>query len=249
MIDASKGFMKDGPKNRLREQDIHKIVDTFTRQVEVPRYARMVPVAEISDPKNDYNLNLPRYIDSTEPEDLQDIDGHLRGGIPERDIDALDRYWQVIPGVRAALFEKPTAPATASSTSPSPRSSPPSSATPSSPPSTKPPASSSRNGRRPTRRGSRASPRTAIPSRSSKPSPRTCSPPSRTRRCSTPTMSISTSWTTGPRPCRTIATSSPMTAGRRARSPAKFVRSKTRKANSSGRRPTSRGQAAASSPT
>jgi type I restriction enzyme M protein len=105
MIDASKGFMKDGPKNRLREQDIHKIVDIFTRQVELPRYSRLVPVAEISDPKNDYNLNLPRYIDSTEPEDLQDIDGHLRGGIPNRDIDALDRYWQVIPGVRAALLE------------------------------------------------------------------------------------------------------------------------------------------------
>ena len=106
MIDASKGFIKDGNKNRLRAQDIHKIVDTFTRQAEIPRYSRMVPVAEISDPKNDFNLNLPRYIDSTEPEDLQDIDAHLRGGIPDRDIDALDRYWQVIPGVRAALFKK-----------------------------------------------------------------------------------------------------------------------------------------------
>ena len=121
MIDASKGFMKDGNKNRLREQDIHKIVDTFTRQAEVPRYARMVPVEEIADPKNDYNLNLPRYIDSTEPEDVQDIDGHLRGGIPERDLDALGRYWQIIPGVRAALFKRPTAPATASCSSPSPR--------------------------------------------------------------------------------------------------------------------------------
>ena len=105
MIDASKGFIKDGNKNRLREQDIHKIVDIFTRQVELPRYSRLVPVAEISDPKNDYNLNLPRYIDSTEPEDLQDIDGHLRGGIPERDVDALENYWQVIPAVRAALFK------------------------------------------------------------------------------------------------------------------------------------------------
>ncbi len=106
MIDASKGFMKDGPKNRLRAQDIHKIVDTFTRQTEVPRYARMVSVTEISDPKNDFNLNLPRYIDSTEPEDIQDINGHLRGGIPNRDIDAMERYWQVIPAVRAALFKK-----------------------------------------------------------------------------------------------------------------------------------------------
>jgi type I restriction enzyme M protein len=107
MIDASKGFMKDGPKNRLREQDIHKIVDTFKRQDESdPHYARMVPVEEIADPKNDYNLNLPRYIDNTEPEDLQDIDGHLRGGIPERDIDALGDYWKVMPRLRAVLFEK-----------------------------------------------------------------------------------------------------------------------------------------------
>ncbi|MEO8383499.1 MAG: class I SAM-dependent DNA methyltransferase [Acidobacteriota bacterium] len=105
LIDASKGFIKDGNKNRLREQDIHRIVDTFTRQADVPRYARMVPFDEIADPKNDFNLNLPRYIDSTTPEDLQDIDGHLRGGIPERDLDALDAHWQVLPTVRAALFE------------------------------------------------------------------------------------------------------------------------------------------------
>jgi type I restriction enzyme M protein len=105
MIDASKGFRKDGPKNRLREQDLHKIVDTFMRQADVPRYARLVPLSEIADPKNDFNLNLPRYIDSTEPEDLQDIDGHLRGGIPERDLDALGAYWQVLPGVRGLLFE------------------------------------------------------------------------------------------------------------------------------------------------
>lgn len=105
MIDASKGFIKDGNKNRLREQDIHRIVDTFARLADVPRYSRMVPLDEIADPKNSYNLNLPRYIDSTEPEDIQDIDGHLRGGIPNRDLDALDRYWQVIPGVRAALFQ------------------------------------------------------------------------------------------------------------------------------------------------
>jgi type I restriction enzyme M protein len=111
MIDASRGFKKDGPKNRLREQDLHKIVDTFTRQDESdPRYARMVLVAEIADPKNDYNLNLPRYIDSTEPEDLQDIDAHLRGGIPERDIDALGRYWKIMPGLRAALFGNSTRP-------------------------------------------------------------------------------------------------------------------------------------------
>ena len=105
MIDASKGFRKDGPKNRLREQDIHRIVDVFTKQADVPRYARLVPLDEIADTKNDFNLNLPRYIDSTEPEDLQDIDGHLRGGIPERDLDALGAYWKVLPSVRGVLFE------------------------------------------------------------------------------------------------------------------------------------------------
>ena len=105
MIDASKGFIKDGSKNRLREQDIHRIVDTFAKQAETPHYARMVPFAEIADPKNDFNLNLPRYIDSAEPEDLQNIDGHLNGGIPERDIDAFAEYWQRLPGVCATLFE------------------------------------------------------------------------------------------------------------------------------------------------
>ena len=105
MIDAARGFIKDGNKNRLREQDIHRIVDTFSRQIDTPRYARLVPFDEIADAKNDFNLNLPRYIDSNSPEDLQYIDGHLRGGIPERDLDALGDYWQVLPGVRAALFE------------------------------------------------------------------------------------------------------------------------------------------------
>ncbi len=104
MIDASKGFLKDGNKNRLRAQDIHLIVDAFTRQLELPRYSRMVPMAEIE--ANDFNLNLPRYIDSTEPEDIQDIDGHLRGGIPKRDIDALNRFWKVFPGVRSTILKK-----------------------------------------------------------------------------------------------------------------------------------------------
>jgi type I restriction enzyme M protein len=109
MIDASRGFIKDGNKNRLREQDIHRIVDTFRRQADVPRYARLVPLAEIADPKNDFNLNLPRYIDSSEPEDLHDITAHLLGGIPVRDLDDPDSrlapYWQVLPGVRQGFFE------------------------------------------------------------------------------------------------------------------------------------------------
>ncbi len=109
MIDASKGFMKDRPKNRLRSQDIHKIVDVFTKQTEVPRYSRMVPLAEIADPKNDYNLNIPRYIDSSQPEDLQDLHAHLHGGIPDRDLDALAPYWEAFPQLRSQLF-KPNRP-------------------------------------------------------------------------------------------------------------------------------------------
>ncbi|MDT8397452.1 MAG: class I SAM-dependent DNA methyltransferase [Pseudomonadales bacterium] len=110
MIDASKGFIKDGNKNRLRSQDIHKIVDVFKHQREVPRYSRMVPVREIANSANDYNLNIPRYIDASEPEDLHDLHAHLNGGIPNRDIDApesqLGAYWQVFPSLRKALFKR-----------------------------------------------------------------------------------------------------------------------------------------------
>ncbi|MDO3636037.1 HsdM family class I SAM-dependent methyltransferase [Mycolicibacterium arseniciresistens] len=104
MIDASKGFMKDGPKNRLRAQDIHKIVDTFNKQIEIDRYSRMVPLKEIADAKNGFNLNIPRYIDSSEPEDIQDLHAHLHGGIPDRDLDALDEYWKAFPSLRSTLF-------------------------------------------------------------------------------------------------------------------------------------------------
>ncbi|MHB1516439.1 MAG: type I restriction-modification system subunit M [Acidiferrobacteraceae bacterium] len=107
LIDASQGFMKDGPKNRLRAQDIHKIVDAFTRQCDVPRFARMVSFAEIE--KNEFNLNLPRYIDSQTPEDRQDIEGHLKGGIPVADVEALKPYWDICPNLRTTLF-KPNRP-------------------------------------------------------------------------------------------------------------------------------------------
>lgn len=89
MIDASKGFVKDGNKNRLREQDIRKMTDVFATEQEVPKYSRMVSMTEIADPKNDYNLNIPRYIDTQEAEDIQNIEAHLKGGIPSADIDAL----------------------------------------------------------------------------------------------------------------------------------------------------------------
>ncbi len=102
MIDASKGFMKDGAKNRLREQDTHRIVDAFNRQAEIPKFCRFVSNEEIE--KSDFNLNIPRYIDSSEPEDIQDLAGHMKGGIPRADIDALEPYWKVAPGVKKALF-------------------------------------------------------------------------------------------------------------------------------------------------
>jgi type I restriction enzyme M protein len=104
MIDASQGFMKDGSKNRLRAQDIHKIVDAFTNQVEIAGFSKIVSYEQIE--KNDYNLNLPRYIDSQKIEDKQDIEGHLRGGIPKADVDALKSYWDICSNLKAALFRE-----------------------------------------------------------------------------------------------------------------------------------------------
>ncbi len=102
MVDASDGYMKEGPKNRLRSQDIHKIVDVFIRQQELPGYAKMVGFEEIE--RNEFNLNLPRYIDGRQAEDIQDIAGHLQGGIPVADVDSLAAYWAVCPGLRKTLF-------------------------------------------------------------------------------------------------------------------------------------------------
>ena len=102
MIDASKGFIKDGNKNRLREQDVHKIVDVFNKQLEIPKFSRMVSVEEIES--NEYNLNIPRYIDNQEEEDIHDIAAHLQGGIPVADIDALQKYWDVYPTMKESLF-------------------------------------------------------------------------------------------------------------------------------------------------
>jgi type I restriction enzyme M protein len=104
MMDASKGFVKDGNKNRLRHQDIHKIVDVFTKGLEITGYSRLVPLSEISDPKNDYNLNIPRYIDSSEAEDLHDIEAHLKGGIPNADIEKMAAFWDAFPSLKAQLF-------------------------------------------------------------------------------------------------------------------------------------------------
>jgi len=105
VIDASKGFIKDGNKNRLRDQDIHKIVDVFKKQLEIPKYSRMVTIKEIAE-DNEYNLNIQRYIDSSEEEDLQDISSHLLGGIPNRDVDKLKGYWEVYPTLKKVLYSE-----------------------------------------------------------------------------------------------------------------------------------------------
>jgi type I restriction enzyme M protein len=104
MVDASKGFLKDGNKNRLREQDIHKITDVFNKQTEIPKFSRLVSITEIGDQKNDFNLNIPRYIDNQDVEDIQDIEAHLLGGIPNEDIEALQQYWEVYPSLKKELF-------------------------------------------------------------------------------------------------------------------------------------------------
>jgi len=104
MIDASHDFVKDGSKNRLRERDIYKIVTTFNQQITTnPKYARFVPNDEIKI-KNEYNLNIPRYIDSSTPEDLQNIEAHLHGGIPAADVESMGKYWALFPGLKAKFF-------------------------------------------------------------------------------------------------------------------------------------------------
>jgi type I restriction enzyme M protein len=104
MIDASKGFIKDGNKNRLREQDIHAIIDAFDNLSNKDKFSRLVPYAEIE--KNGFNLNIPRYIDSSLPVDIQDIQAHISGGIPVVDIDQLHKYWQAFPTLKKTLLNK-----------------------------------------------------------------------------------------------------------------------------------------------
>ena len=104
MIDASHGYVKDGNKNRLRERDIYRIITTFNEQITTdPKYARFVPNDEI-EKKNEFNLNISRYIDSTEPEDIQDIYAHIHGGIPAVDIEGLSKYWEVFPSLKTELL-------------------------------------------------------------------------------------------------------------------------------------------------
>jgi len=104
LVDASEGFAKDGPKNRLRARDIHKIIDVFTKEIELEGYSRLVPISEIGSTENDFNLNLSRYIEPLEADDLQDLDGHLNGGIPDHDLDLLADFWSAFPGLREQLL-------------------------------------------------------------------------------------------------------------------------------------------------
>ncbi|HHT9136982.1 MAG TPA: N-6 DNA methylase [Candidatus Wunengus sp. YC60] len=110
IIDASKGFIKDSNKNRLREQDMRKVIDVFNGQLKLPKYSRFIPYAEIE--KNEYNLNIPRYIDTQEAEDLQDIESHIKGGIPTHDVTTLQNYWDNFPALESTLFIKGKRPGT-----------------------------------------------------------------------------------------------------------------------------------------
>ncbi len=102
-IDASKGFAKAGKSNKLMASDIKRIVDTVAaRPQEIKKYARRVTKAEIR--KNGYNLNIPRYIDSSEEAETWDIYATMFGGIPNREIDRLDKYWTAFPRLREDLF-------------------------------------------------------------------------------------------------------------------------------------------------
>ena len=102
MIDAKDGFLKDGAKNRLREQDIKRIVDAWQAKEEIPHYAHMATFEEIK--KHKYNLNLSRYITPRDTDIHQDIDAHLHGGIPETDIERLHSLWAICPTLRKRLF-------------------------------------------------------------------------------------------------------------------------------------------------
>jgi len=102
IVDASKGFAKEGKNNKLRASDIKKIVDTVNGRVSVPHYSRLVPKTELQ--ANDYNLNIPRYVDSSKPAERWDLYASMFGGIPVSELDALADFWNAFPGLRATLF-------------------------------------------------------------------------------------------------------------------------------------------------
>lgn len=102
IVDASKGFAKEGKNNKLRASDIRRIVDTVVGRVDIDKYSRKVTMEEIR--ANDYNLNIPRYVDSSEKAESWDIYSLMFGGIPEKELSELDRYWQIFPSMKGELF-------------------------------------------------------------------------------------------------------------------------------------------------
>lgn len=102
IVDASKGFAKEGKNNKLRASDIKKIVDAVNGRVSVPHFSRLVPKTELQ--ANDYNLNIPRYVESSEPAESWDLYASMFGGIPVSELDALADVWNAFPGLRATLF-------------------------------------------------------------------------------------------------------------------------------------------------
>lgn len=103
IIDASKGFAKEGKNNKLRASDIRRIIDTVKQRKTVTKYSKLVTRQEIRD--NDYNLNIPRYVDSSEEAESYDIYASMFGGIPKLELESLKRYWDVFPSLQNELFE------------------------------------------------------------------------------------------------------------------------------------------------
>lgn len=102
IIDASKGFVKEGKNNKLQASDIKRIVDAYFERKTIEKFSKVVSREEIR--ANDYNLNIPRYVDSSEKAESWDIYASLMGGIPNSEIDELQRYWQAFPSLRESLF-------------------------------------------------------------------------------------------------------------------------------------------------
>ena len=103
IVDASKGFAKEGKNNKLRACDIRRVVDVVTGRKDVPKYSRKVSKEEIRS--NDYNLNIPRYVDSSEPAESWDIYASMFGGVPVRELDELQDFWKVFPSLKEELFD------------------------------------------------------------------------------------------------------------------------------------------------
>ena len=103
IVDASKGFIKDGKNNKLRASDIKRIVDVVTKRESVQKFSKVVSRDEIR--KNEYNLNIPRYVDSSEAAESWDIYASMFGGLPLSEIDELKDYWFAFPELKTALFE------------------------------------------------------------------------------------------------------------------------------------------------